>query len=79
VTIKVYEDEGLLLTLKNLYKSLNLPTDWDNWDVDNTPITVPWAGTPSSSDPEWDDLFASTNKKILLALTREARGQRKNI
>jgi hypothetical protein len=67
-TTKVYEDEGLLRTMKDIYHNLDLPTDWENWDVDDTPATVPWAGTPTSSHPAWDDLFASTNKKILLAL-----------
>ena len=71
-TIKVYECVELADSLRAVYSEINLRSDWDEWNMDDTPPDIPWAGTPTVSDPAWDHLFASTNPEILQALKAHA-------
>jgi hypothetical protein len=70
--IKIYEDQEVANALRTIYTLLGLRTDWETWNMDSTPVGIPWAGTPTVNNSAWNNLFASTNPKIQQALTKHA-------
>jgi hypothetical protein len=71
-TINLYANKEVADALRAVYAHLNLRSDWETWDMDKTPTDIPWAGTPTTSNTAWDNLFATTNPKISQALKAHA-------
>jgi hypothetical protein len=69
---KIYENQEVANALRAIYTRLRLRSDWESWDMDETPEDIPWAGTPTVNNSAWNNLFASTNPDIQQALKKHA-------